>query len=267
MTTTRRDANQPRTETAERAPSAPKLRIQHVAISQLRPWPENPRIMPEAEMHKLVRSLESFGMVEPLVVRRSDRLVIGGHQRLAAAKVLGFTKAPVVYVEISDGEAKTLNLALNRIQGEWDLPKLGALLDELRELPEFDMTLTGFDGDEIEKLLSELEHQLPLPDFEETFDAEQAMAEAERQTGPTRIQPGDLWELGKHRLLCGDATDPASWERLMQGRKAHAVITDPPYGINYVGGRAAQEGRISSRRRGTEGRQGDAYWDDLTDEQ
>ena len=267
MTTTRRNATQPREDAAECAPSTPKLRIEHVPISRLKTWPENPRIMPEAEMHKLVRSVESFGMVEPLVVRRSDQLVIGGHQRLAAAKVLGFTKVPVVYVEVSDEEAKTLNLALNRIQGEWDLPKLGALLDELRGLPDFDISLTGFDDGEIEELLSELEHQQPPPDVEETFDAEQAMAEAERQTGPTRVQPGDLWELGKHRLLCGDATDPASWERLMQGQKAHAIITDPPYGINYLGGRAAQEERISSRRRGAEGREGDAYWDDLTDEQ
>ena len=267
MTPVRRNVKQPQKETAARAPSAPRLRIEHVPISRLRPWPENPRIMPEAEMHKLLRSVESFGLVEPLVVRRSDQLVIGGHQRLAAAQVLGFTKAPVVYVEVSDEEAKTLNLALNRIQGEWDLPKLGALLDELCELPDFDISLTGFDDGEIEDLLRELEHQQPLADLEEGFDAEGAMAEAQRQTGPTRVQPGDLWELGQHRLLCGDATDPASWERLMQGQQAHAIITDPPYGINYLGGRAAQEERVSSRRRGAQDQPGDTYWDDLTDEQ
>jgi DNA modification methylase len=241
--------------------------VEHVPVSRLRPWPQNPRLMPEAEMHKLVRSIETFGLIEPLVVRRSDHLVIGGHQRLDAAKALGMKKVPVVYVELSDAEARALNLALNRIQGEWDLPKLGELLDELRELPDFDVTLSGFDGPEIDDLLAELEHQQPLPDFEESFDAEQAMAEAEKRAGPTRVQPGDLWELGKHRLLCGDATDAANWQRLMGDRKAQAVITDPPYAINYVGGRAAQEGRISARRRGTQGRQGDAYWDDLTDDE
>jgi DNA modification methylase len=244
-----------------------KLRVEHVPVSQLRPWPENPRIMPQAEMHKLVRSIETFGLVEPLVVRRSDHLVIGGHQRLDAAKALGLTKVPVVFVDVTEEKAKALNLALNRIQGEWDLPKLGELLDELRELPDFDVTLTGFDGREIDDLLAELERQQPLPAFEESFDAEQAMAEAERSAGPTRVQPGNLWEMGKHRLLCGDATDPASWERLMAGQVAQAVITDPPYGINYVGGRAAQQERISRRRRGGQAAPSDAYWDDLTDDE
>jgi len=244
-----------------------KLRVEHVPVSQLRPWPENPRIMPEAEMRKLVRSIETFGLVEPLVVRRSDNLVIGGHQRLEAGKALGLTKVPVVFVDVTEEEAKALNLALNKIQGQWDLPKLGELLDELRELPDFDVTLTGFDSGEIDDLLAELERQQPLPAFEESFDAEQAMAEAEQQTGPTRVKPGDLWEMGKHRLLCGDATDPASWERLMTAQVAQAVITDPPYGINYVGGRAAQQERISRRRRGGQAAPSDAYWDDLTAEQ
>ena len=172
-----------------------KLRVEHVPVSQLRPWPENPRLMSAAEMHKLVRSIETFGLVEPLVVRRSDNLVIGGHQRLDAAKALGLTKVPVVFVDVTEEKAKALNLALNRIQGEWDLPKLGELLDELRELPDFDVTLTGFDSGEIDDLLAELERQQPLPAFEESFDAEQAMAEADQQTGPTRVQPGDLWEM------------------------------------------------------------------------
>jgi DNA modification methylase len=220
--------------------------------------------MAEAEMRKLTRSIETFGLVEPLVVRRSDQLVIGGHQRLDAAKALGMARVPVVYVELSDAQAKALNLALNRIQGEFDLPKLGELLDELRELPDFDVALTGFDGPEIDDLLAELEHQQPLPEFEEDFDVGQAMAEAEQRTAPTRVHPGDLWELGKHRLLCGDATDASAWDRLMAGKLAQAVVTDPPYAINYLGGRAAQKERISARRRGTRGQQGDAYWDDLT---
>jgi site-specific DNA-methyltransferase (adenine-specific) len=102
---------------------------------------------------------------------------------------------------------------------------------------------------------------------EETFNAEAAMTEAQQQSGPTRVQPGELWQLGRHRLLCGDATDPANWERLMAGESAHAIITDPPYAINYLGGRAAQEERIGAKRRGAEGQEGDAYWDDLTDDE
>jgi DNA modification methylase len=221
--------------------------------------------MPEAEMHKLVRSIEAFGLVEPLVVRRSDNLVIGGHQRLEAAKALGMTKVPVVYVEIGDAQAKALNLALNKIRGEFDLPKLGELLDELRELPDFDVTLSGFDDGEIDELLAELEHQQPVEAFDESFDAEGAMAEAEQQTGPSRVHPGEVWQLGRHRLLCGDATDAAAWERLMEGKVAQAVITDPPYAVHYVGGRAAQQERIGRARRGVD-RPSDVYWDDLSPE-
>ena len=91
------------------------------------------------------------------------------------------------------------------------------------------------------------------------------MAEAEQQTGPTRVQPGDLWQLGKHRLLCGDATDAAAWEHLMGGKAAQAVITDPPYAVHYVGGRAAQQERIGRARRGVD-RPSDVYWDDLSPE-
>jgi len=241
------------------------LRVQQVPISRLRPWSENPRIMPEAEMHKLVRSIETFGLVEPLVVRRSDNLVIGGHQRLEAGKALGLTKVPVVFVDVTEEEAKTLNLALNRIQGQWDLPKLGELLEELRDLPDLDVTLTGFDGREIDDLLAELERQQPLPAFEESFEAEQAMAEAEKSAGPTRVHPGEVWQLGRHRLMCGDATDAAAWERLMEGKVAQAVVTDPPYAVHYVGGRAAQQERIGRARRGVDG-PSDVYWDDLSPE-
>jgi len=266
MTATRRNVNRLRGGGVESPPpAARKLRVEHVPASRLRPWPENPRLMPEAEMHKLVRSIETFGLVEPLVVRRSDNLVIGGHQRLEAAKALGLKTVPVVYVELSDAEAKVLNVGLNRIQGQWDLPKLGALLEELQDLPDLDVTLTGFDGGEIDDLLSELEHQQPLPTLEESFDAEQAMAEAEQQTGPTRVQPGEVWQLGPHRLMCGDATEAAAWERLMDGKVAQAVVTDPPYAVHYVGGRAAQQQRIGRARRGVDG-PSDVYWDDLSPE-
>jgi len=133
------------------------LRVEQVPIETLRPWEGNPRMMEEAELGKLIRSIQEFGPVEPLVVRRSDHLIIGGHQRLAAARQLGLSQAPVVYVELDDAQAKALNLALNKIGGEFDLPKLGELLEELRELPDFDETLSGFDAGEIEDLLAGLE--------------------------------------------------------------------------------------------------------------
>jgi DNA modification methylase len=252
-------------EATQHATVAAKLKVERVAIGSLRPWPGNPRLMPPQEMESLKRSISQWGMVEPIVVRRADRMVIGGHQRLEAARAMGLRKVPVVYVDLDENEARLLNIALNKIHGEWDLPKLGALLDELRDLPDLDVTLSGFDGEEMDRLLAELERN-QRSEEEERFDAEQAMAEAEQATGPTRVQPGDVWELGPHRLLCGDATEAASWERLMDGQQAAAVVTDPPYGINYVGGRAAQETRIARARRGVDA-PSDAYWDDLSPEQ
>jgi len=242
----------------------PPLRTQQVPIDSLRPWPGNPRIMPAEELRKLCRSIETYGMVEPLVVRKADHTVIGGHQRLEAARMLGFTKVPVVFVDVDEHQAKALNIALNKIHGDWDLPKLGELLEELRDLPDLDETLTGFDPNEMDQLLAELE-RLQRSEEEESFDAEAAMLEAQEATGPTRVQPGEVWQLGPHRLLCGDATDPSSWERLMAGKSAHAVVTDPPYAVHYVGGRAAQEERIARARRGID-QPSDAYWDDMTPE-
>jgi len=215
-----------------------KLRVEHVLVSRLRPWPGNPRLMPEAEMEKLRRSIQTFGFVEPLVVRRSDQLVIGGHQRLEAAKGLGLARVPVVYIEVMDAEAKALNLALNKIQGSWDLPKLGALLDQLQSMPDFDLSLTGFDLPEIDGLLGELARQgAPSPREESFPQAAEALQDwAER--APTRANAGEVWQLGRHRLLCGDSLMPGSLEKLTGGRPVDLVVTDPPYGIDYESSQA-----------------------------
>ncbi len=131
--------------------------MEQVRIDQLHPWPENPRAMPKEEMASLQRSLSQWGLVQPLVARRADNTVIGGHQRLEAAKSLGLETVPVVYVDVSEAEAKTLNLALNRISGDWDLPKLGELLEELQEAPDLDETLSGFSLAEMDEILADLE--------------------------------------------------------------------------------------------------------------
>jgi len=189
--------------------------------------------MAEEERQKLVRSIQQFGMVEPLVVRRTDHLVIGGHQRLEAAKALGMAAVPVVYVELSDSEARALNLALNRIQGEWDLPKLGQLLEDLQRLPEIDETLTGFDAEEIDALLAELERDRAPDPREESFPEAAEALQQWRERAPTRAEKGELWQLGRHRLLCGDSLTPGMLERLCAGRDVDLVLTDPPYGIDY----------------------------------
>jgi len=189
--------------------------------------------MPASEMESLRRSVSHWGMVEPLVVRRSDHLVIGGHQRLEAAKALGMAAVPVAYVELSDAEAKALNLALNRIRGEWALPKLGELLEDLQRLPEIDEALTGFGGGEIDALLAELERDRAADPREESFPEAAEALQQWREQAPTRVSKGQLWQLGRHRLYCGDSLAPGGFERLCNGKKVDLVLTDPPYGISY----------------------------------
>jgi len=189
--------------------------------------------MPASEMESLRRSVSHWGMVEPLVVRRSDQLVIGGNQRLETAKALGMAVVPVVYVELSDAEAKALNLALNKIRGEWDLPRLGELLEDLQRLPEIDETLTGFSGDEVDALLAELERDRVPDPREESFPEAAEVLQQWREHTPTRVSTGELWHLGRHRLYCGDSLAPGGFERLCHGEKVDLVLTDPPYGVGY----------------------------------
>ena len=121
--------------------------VEYVALDILKLAPYNPRQISEAELAKLSASMVAFGVVDPIIARRKDGLVIGGHQRLEAASRLGLTTVPVVYLDkLTDKQAKVLNLALNRISGEWDLLRLGALLEGLGDI---DLSLTGFDIPEI----------------------------------------------------------------------------------------------------------------------
>jgi len=209
------------------------LRIDHVRIAVLRPSPDNPRRMPAAEMAKLERSLREFGCVEPIVVRREDHTIIGGHQRLEAAKALGLSTVPVVFVDLPDSQAKALNLALNRIQGEWDLPKLGALLEELQSLTGGEVDLTGFDPKEIDGILAELDRQHASEPREETFALAAQSLQAWLERAPTRVGAGERWQLGRHRLLCGDCLQPGALARACDEQPMDLVLTDPPYGIDY----------------------------------
>jgi site-specific DNA-methyltransferase (adenine-specific) len=184
-------------------------------------------------MSNLRRSLAHWGVVEPLVVRVANNMIIGGNQRLEAAKALGLKKVPVVYVDVTEQEAKALGIALNKIGGAWDVPRLGELLEELRDLPDLDETLTGFDQNELDQLLADLERQQQPPPYEETFDLAAEMLQAQRLQAPTRVKPGEIWQLGRHRLLCGDSLAPGALERLCDSSKVDLVLTDPPYGIGY----------------------------------
>jgi DNA modification methylase len=239
------------------------LQIERKQVKELHPAPYNPRIISQEALDSLADSISRFGLVEPVVWNRRTGNVVGGHQRIKVLSAQGVEETDVVVVDLSTEEEKTLNLALNKIQGDWDLPKLAVVLEELK-LADADLSLTGFGEQEIGEIFAEATRH-EFGEKEESFDAAQALADAEEAKGPTRVQPGEIWQLGPHRMACGDATDSAAWERLMNGKTAQAVITDPPYAVGYVGGRAAQEERIAKARRGVD-QPSDIYWDELTPE-
>jgi DNA modification methylase len=217
------------------------LRVQHVAIDSLKPDPANPRRISETELESLTRSIREFGFVEPVLVRKQDRTVIGGHQRLTAARKLGLTHAPVIYLDVSIEQAKLLNVALNRISGEFDNELLARLLADLPDTA--DLTLSGFAQDELDTLLKSLDVRAKR-DKPESFDVDAAL---EAARAATRAQRGDLWAIGDHRLLIGDACDTAAVQRLLDGRKAAMCFTDPPYNVS-LGDHGGQQRGQKKRR-------------------
>ena len=209
----------------------PSLTVDEVPIDQLRPDPANPRRISEDELDALERSLRQFGFVQPVLARREDRTVIGGHQRLGAARRLGLTTVPVTWLDVTVEQARILGLALNKISGSWDDALLARLLADLGATPDVDLSLSGFGEDEIGDLLRKLEVR-EKREHVESFDLEEALEEARRAP---RTKLGDLWQLGDHRLLCGDATKADDVALLLDGAEPKLLTTDPPYGVSLDG--------------------------------
>jgi DNA modification methylase len=169
--------------------------------------------------------------------------VIGGHQRLVAARRLGLKTVPVIWVDLTVEQARLLGLALNRISGTWDEQLLARLLADLGSLPEIDLSLSGFEEDEVRDLLRSLDAREKCERIED-FDLDEALSAATRAP---RTRPGELWALGEHRLLVGDAAQPEDVERVLSGRRAGMVFTDPPHNVSY--GDHGGRGRGVRRRR------------------
>ena len=204
------------------------MEIQKLPIHELHPADYNPRknLKPgDPEFEKLKRSIETFGNVEPIVWNRRTGNVVGGHQRLKVLTVLGETHVECVVVDMAEAEEKALNVALNKISGDWDLPHLKDLIDDLKANGAFDVTLTGFDKYELCNLFPEslagVREDGFDPDKETDF------------TVPPFTERGDIWQLGPHRLVCGDSLMADDVAALMDGRKANMVFTDPPYNVDY----------------------------------
>ena len=216
--------------------------IERIPVARLNPAPYNPRVdlrPGDPDYDKLLRSIGEFGLVEPLVWNRRSGHLVGGHQRLKVLLARGETHVQVSVVDLPPEREKALNIALNKIRGDWDPRKLGALLDDLAKVPDFDLALSGFDLPDIRGLIALHEASLVDgghdPSLAEDFDVEAAMRAAGDAAGPVVTRPGELILLGAHRLLCGDSTDAAQVRRVMAGERAMLFATDPPYLVGYDG--------------------------------
>ena len=196
-------------------------------VSVLKPAEYNPRkkLKPgDKEYEKIRGSIEEFGFADPLVVN-ADMTIIGGHQRLNVAIDLGYTEVPCAVVDVDKTREKALNIALNKITGSWDEQLLADLLTDLKEL-DFNVDVTGFEAVEMEQLFSKVYDKKVK---EDDFDVDSELKQ------PVFSKKGDVWHLGRHKVLCGDSTLKESYEKLMEGVKANMILSDLPYFVDYHG--------------------------------
>lgn len=227
------------------------MRVENVKISDLVPDPANVRKHAQKNLDAIKGSLAKFGQQKPIVVG-ANNVVIAGNGTLEAARALGWDAINVVRTELTGTEATAFAIADNRTGelAEWDA---GALSETLKALlaDDFDIGAIGFDDEDLASMIAEVAPAEGLTD-----------PDAVPENVDTRCKPGDLWQLGEHRLLCGDSTNVQHVERLMGGEKADLLLTDPPYNSNL-------DGRHESVYAGTAGTlKQTATWDrgfDVTD--
>jgi DNA modification methylase len=198
------------------------VNIQKIKIENLKAAKYNPRkdLNPEdPEYQKIKKSIIEFGYVAPIIVN-SDMTVIGGHQRLKVLKEMNYVDIECVIVDLEKNKEKALNIALNKISGEWDYDKLEELIADLKET-DIDLSLTGFDEEELEDVFN-IEKNL-----EDKFDVKKHIEEVKEPI--TKL--GDIWILGEHRLMCGDSTKDDDVKKLMNNKIAKCLFTSPPYNM------------------------------------
>lgn len=227
--------------------------------------PYNPRKeMDGHEWEALRRSIADLGVLDPVILNRrtpakgwptrAKPVIVGGHQRIRAAAAEGLAEFPVYWVDLAKDDEKRANLALNQIRGRWDDEALAAMLRELRDAGA-DLVATGFDDAELKRRIQIISGGKSSPD--------DVPDRVER-----RVAKGDLWRLGRHRLVCGDSTDAATLERLFAGEKPALCVTDPPYGVEYDPAwrnEAAAKGQLSyaARRVGEVQNDARADWSEV----
>ncbi len=200
-------------------------RLEKVNIDKLVPYARNARTHSKEQILQLRSSLREFGFVNPVIVDK-DLNIIAGHGRVLAAKEEGITEVPCVFVEhLTEAQKRAYIIADNRLalNAGWDTEMLSVELADLQGV-DFDLSLLGFDDSELNKLLGNINDVK-----DDDFDVDGELSK------PAITKPGDLWLLGRHRLVCGDSTKAETYELLMDGKLANLTVTDPPYNVNYEG--------------------------------
>jgi len=194
-----------------------------VPLDKLIPYANNARTHSPEQINKLRSSIREFGFINPIIIDR-DFGVIAGHGRITAAREEGITELPCVFADhLTEAQKKAYIIADNRmaLDAGWDEEILRVEIESLSEMA-FDLSFTGFDADELSKLFDG-DNEIKDDDFDLTTELEKA----------SFVERGDIWTVGRHRVMCGDATNPNDVAKLMDGKYANLVLTDPPYGVSF----------------------------------
>jgi ParB/RepB/Spo0J family partition protein len=210
-----------------------KLNIVYLSIADLKSSEYNPRKISKESLEQLKESIKRFQIVDPIIVNSAPNrknIVIGGHMRLRGAKELGFKKVPVVYVNIPDiKREQELNIRLNKNTGEWDFDLLANFNEEL-------LDNIGFSSEELDDIFG-------IDETSEIFDLQKELRKL--QIEKIQVQKGDIYQLGNHRVMCGDSTVEADVLKLMNNEKADMCFTDPPYILDYLKGKTKQKDGVT----------------------
>ena len=190
------------------------MKIESKLIKDLKPATYNPRQISTKQYNDLKESIKKFGLVDPIIINQNGNVVVGGHQRLKICKELKYIEIDCVVLDLSKEEERELNIRLNKNSGEFDMDILANEFD-IDELVDWGFKHIDLDIN-IDKITEGNTEDDHIPEVKES-----------------RVKLGDIWQLGKHRLMCGDSTKESDVEKLMNGQKADIGLTDPPYGVGY----------------------------------
>ena len=214
-------------------------KLEQIAIGDLTAWSRNARTHSKKQVRQIAESIETFGFTNPVLIDER-RTILAGHGRVAAAKELGMSKVPCLRLDhMSAEEKRAYVLADNKLalNAGWDEDLLAAELGALMSSDlDFDVSVTGFSIPEIEGVLEAVAPEEPSDPAEEAIPMD----------APARVAPGDIWQLGQHRLICGDALDPDVVDDLMAGERARMAFCDPPYNVP-IDGHVGNSGKIQHR--------------------